>query len=152
MYSKDEKKKQTVDFWNSFGLYMKKHNKDFGKIRWVNYRTNVKDIYVRLNITNKNATFAIELQHKDDGIRELIFEQFKALKKPISTNVDGNLLWNDVGFNDTNQPISSITETLNNVSIYNKEDWQQVFFFFEKRIIGFHTFWIEFSELFKELE
>jgi len=152
MYSKDEKKKYTTDFWNSFGLYMKKYNTDFGRIKWVNYRTNVKDIYFRLDITNKKATVALELQHKDDGIRELMFDQFKELKVVLEDNVNGNLVWKEVDFNNFNQPISSISEELNNVSIYNRDDWQTTFHFFEKRIVGLHTFWVEFQEIFKDLE
>ena len=152
MYSKDEKKKYTADFWNSFGLYMKKYNADFGRIKWVNYRTNVKDIYFRLSITNKQASIAIELQHKDDGIRELMFDQFKELKVILEDNVNGELIWNGVTFNRFNQPISSISEELTNVSKYNRDDWQATFQFFEKRIVGFHTFWVEFQEIFKDLE
>lgn len=152
MFTKDEKKKYTTDFWNSFGLYMKKYNRDFGRIKWVNYRTNVKDIYFRLNIDNHKASVSIELQHKDDGIRSLIFEQFKELKIVLEDNVKGDLIWNDVTFNHFNHPISSISEELNDVSIYNRDDWQNVFQFFEKRMVGLHTFWIEFQEIFKDLE
>jgi len=152
MYSKDEKKKYTADFWNSFGFYMKKYNVDFGRIRWVNYRTNVKDIYFRLDVTNKKATFSLELQHKNDGIRELFFEQFKELKVVLEDNIKADLIWEEVAFNSFNQPMSSISEELNNVSIYNRDDWTQIFHFFEKRMIGVHTFWVEFQEIFKDLE
>lgn len=152
MYSKDEKKKYTVDFWNSFGLYMKKYNRDFGRIRWVNYRSNVKDIFFRLNINNKSATFSIEIQHKDEGVREFFFEQFKELKLVLIDNIKEELIWEMATFNQNNQPISSIYSELNNVSIYNKNDWQSIFVFFEKRIVGLHTFWSEFEEIFKDLE
>jgi hypothetical protein len=152
MYSKDEKKKYTADFWNSFGLYMKKYNQDFGRIKWVNYRTNVKDIYFRLDITNKKASVSIELQQKDDGIRELMFDQFKELKVVLEDNVKGDLVWNAVAFNRFNSPICSISEELNNVSIYSRDDWPQVFQFFEKRMLGLHSFWDEFQEIFKDLE
>lgn len=152
MFTKDEKKKYTTDFWNSFGLYMKKYNKDFGRIKWVNYRTNVKDIYFRLNMDNQKASVSIELQHKDDGIRSLIFEQFKELKVVLEDNFNGELSWNEVTFNHFNQPISSISEELQNVSIYNRDDWQKVFQFYELRMVGLHTFWTEFQEIFKDLE
>lgn len=152
MYSKDEKKKYTSDFWNSFGLYMKKYNRDFGRIKWVNYRTNVKDIYFRLNISNKQASVSIELQHNDDGIRELMFDQFKELKVVLEDNFNGDLTWDNETFNSFNQPIISISEQLHNVSIYNRDDWPKTFQFFEKRIVGLHTFWVEFNEIFKDLE
>ncbi|MBL4669280.1 MAG: DUF4268 domain-containing protein [Flavobacteriales bacterium] len=152
MYTKEEKKKYTADFWNSFGLYMKKYNKDYGRIKWVNYRSNVKDLFFRLNITSEKATFSIELQHKDDGIRALFFEQFKELKIVLEGNIKGDLIWEENGFNYFNEPISLISSELDNVSIYNRNDWQQIFYFFEQRMVGLHTFWVEFEEIFKELE
>lgn len=152
MYSKAEKKKCIVDFWNSFGLYMKKYNADFGRVRWVNYRSNVKDIFFRLNIDNKSATFSIEIQHKDEGLRELFFEQFEELKVVLYDNIREDLIWEPTAYNQNNQRISTIYSELNKVSIYNRDDWQSIFQFFEKRMIGLHTFWVEFEEIFKDLE
>lgn len=152
MFTKEEKKNFNTEFWNCFGIYMKKYNKQFGRIRWVNYRSNIKDLYFRLNITDHSAQFSIELQHKDDGIRELFYEQFLELKTVLSDNVRGDLKWKEVTFNQFNHPVSSISEELESVSIYNKEDWQKTFQFFEKRMVGLHEFWLEFHEIFKNLE
>jgi len=152
MYSKAEKKKFILDFWNGFGMHMKKHNADFGRVRWVNYRSNVKDIFFRLNIDNKSATFSIEMQHKDEGLRELFFEQFKELKAVLEDNIREELIWEAKAYNQNNQPISGIFSDLNKVSIYNEKDWPSIFIFFEKRMIGLHTFWVEFEEIFKDLE
>ena len=44
------------------------------KIKWINYPTKVKHIYVRLYADHKIAKVMIELQHKDEEIRGL-FEQ-----------------------------------------------------------------------------
>ncbi|MCO6500279.1 MAG: DUF4268 domain-containing protein [Vicingus serpentipes] len=152
MYTKEEKKNINTEFWNSFGVYMKKHNKQYGRIRWVNYRTNIKDLYFRLNITQQKAVFSIELQHSDDGIRELFYEQFVELKTVLNASVGKELIWEDIKFNQFNHPVSCIYQELPNVSIYNKEDWQTAFQFFEKRMVGLHDFWIEFGEIFKQLE
>ena len=152
MYTREEKKNNTAQFWNSFGLYMKKYNQRYGRVRWVNYRSNVKDIYFRLSITDKGAKFAIELQHKDDGIRELFYEQFKALKTVLHQAVGDDLEWKERLFNQHEQAISSIYLELKDVSIYNRDDWQKIFQFFEKKMTGLHDFWEEFGEVFKELE
>ena len=93
MYSKEETKKLKRDFWTSFGVYMKKHNVRLGKkINWVNYNTKIKDIYFRLNVTNKKATFYIEIQHKDLDIREIYYEQFTELKKVLESNFNPHLI------------------------------------------------------------
>ena len=152
MFTKEEKKNYNTEFWNSFGIYMKKYNKQFGRVSWVNYRSNIKDLYFRLSINEKSASFAIELQHKDDGIRELFYEQFLELKGVLESHVGADLIWKEVTFNEFNQPISKIYVPFENVSLYRKEDWQKAFQFFEKRIVGLHKFWIEFNEIFKNLE
>ena len=130
MYSKSEKKKYILDFWNGFGLHMKKYNADFGRVRWVNYRSNVKDIFFRLNVDNKAATFSIEMQHKDEGLRELFFEQFNELKIVLAYNIQEELIWEKKAFNQNNQAISGLFSDLNNVSIYNEKDLPSIFLFF----------------------
>ena len=152
MYTKEEKKNFKTEFWNCYGVYMKKHNEKYGRVRWVNYRTNSKNLYFRLNITEEKAFFAIELQHKDDGIRELFYAQFLELKTVLNDHIGEELKWEEVTFNQFNQPVSSIGSELPNVSIYNKEDWQKTFQFFEKRMVGLHEFWTEFQDIFKQLE
>lgn len=152
MYTKEEKRTFKTEFWNSFGIYMKKYNKEYGRVRWVNYRTNIKDIYFRLDLNEKKATFAIELQHNNDGIRELYYEQFLELKTVLSSNIGEKLIWKEVEFNQFNHPMSTIYAELPDVSIYNKNNWQEVFQFFEKRMVGLHGFWVEFKEIFKQLD
>ena len=88
----------------------------------------------------------------DDGIRALFYEQFIELKTMLNNHVDNQLIWEDVTFNKFQQPISRMYIELPNVSIYNKDDWQSIFQFFEKRMTGLHEFWEEFSEIFKNLE
>ena len=112
----------------------------------------LKIFFFRLNIDNKGAKFSIEMQHKDEGLRELFFEQFKALKVVLDDNIREELIWEEKVFNQNNQPISGIFSDLNKVSIYNEKDWTSIFQFFEKRMIGLHTFWVEFEEVFKDLE
>ena len=152
MFSKDEKKQFNSDFWNSFGLYMKKYNQRLGRVRWVNYRSNVKDIFFRLSMTPKEAIFSIEIQHKDDDIRELFYEQFLQLKTVLESNIGNDLVWEQVSFNQYDSPVSRITVQLSDISIYNKNDWQKTFQFYEKRMVGLHEFWEEFKEVFKQLE
>ncbi|PCJ00187.1 MAG: hypothetical protein COB15_03375 [Flavobacteriales bacterium] len=152
MFSKDEKKQFNSDFWNSFGLYMKKYNNRYGRLRWVNYRSNVKDIFFRLSMTPKEAIFSIEIQHNDDDIRELFYEQFLQLKTVLESSIGNDVVWEQVSFNQYDSPVSKISVHISDVSIYNKDDWKKTFQFYEKRMVGLHEFWEEFKEVFKQLE
>lgn len=152
MFTKEEKKAIKTEFWTSFGVFMRKHNKEFGKVHWVNYKTKIKDLYFRLEFTPEKACFSIDLQHVDDGIREIFYEQFTELKVLLHDAIGEELIWEEVVFNEFEKPIARIYIEKTNVNLYNKNDWQEVFLFFEKRIVGLHRFWMDFKEIFLQLQ
>lgn len=152
MYSKEEAKTLRKDFWTSFGVYMKKYNKVYHqKIRWVNYNTKCKDIYFRLEATKKKAYFSVDLQHRDEGMRELFYEQFQELQLIIKDAFKYELTWlknYESSFGDS----ARIYTELENVNIFNKDDWSKTFQFLEQNITDAHNFWEDFGEIFKNLE
>lgn len=152
MYSKAESKSLRKEFWTSFGIYMKKYNKLYQtKVNWVNYNTKCKDIYFRLDVTKKTASFSFDLQHRDEGLREIFYEQFTELKAVISDSFECELTW--IPEYETEYGISSkIMTELENVSVFNKNDWHTIFPFLEQNIVSAHDFWNEFSDIFKNLE
>jgi len=152
VYRKEEKRLIKTEFWIAFGVYMKKHNKEFGRVKWVNYKSHVKDIYFRLDFTEKKASFSIELQHRDDEIRELFYDQFKELKTMLTSSVEDDLVWEPLVFNKFDNPISRISCELPKVRLYNKDNWSEVFQFFESNMVGLHRFWTNFGLIFKQLE
>lgn len=153
MYTKEQVKAIKKEFWTAFGIYMKKNNtKVFKKKRWVNYKTGINDLYFRLDFTDKKAFFSIDIQHKDDGIRELYYEQFLEFKKMLNSMFDDKLTWQPVAFDKFNNPKACIFEELQNVSIYNKSDWAETMRFLEERIVTINEFWGEFKEVFKQLD
>lgn len=153
MYSKEEVKLLKTEFWTSFGKFMKKYNTKYvNKVNWVNYNTKVKDVYFRLGIDKKKATFAFEIQHKDAGIRKLFYEQFTELKNLITESFELELYWEEETYNELGFEISRISCFIENVNIYNKDTWKDIFEFFEKNLISAHEFWLDFHEIFKQLE
>ena len=120
MYSKQEVKKTRELFYTSFGKYMVKNKSIHGKrIKWVNYPTHVRHIYVRLFSNSNMAKIYIELQHKDDEIRSLYFEQFKQLKSAFESCV-GSWIWIEYAQNELNQSSSRIEKEIQNVNILIK--------------------------------
>ncbi|MCB9189313.1 MAG: DUF4268 domain-containing protein [Flavobacteriales bacterium] len=153
MFSKEEAKELTKLFWTSFGKFMGKHQSFHGKhIKWVNYKTGVRDMYFRLRADSKKAEVAIEIQHKDDGIRELFYDQFLELKAVFKDMV-GEWTWEKDIYNDQSILISKIyIECDRKVNVYDKNTWKDGFEFFEKNIVPLDEFWSEFCEIFKYLE
>ena len=153
MYSKEYKNEMKKLFYTSFGKYMSK-NKSINdtKIKWLNYKTGVKDIYFRISLETKNALVYIELQHQDDGLRNLFFDQFLELKTVFTNTLGENWEWNRAQENNYGKKCARITTTLKELNLYNKETWAETFQFFEKHLLKIDEFWSEFKEVFKELE
>ena len=97
------------------------------------------------------AKIYIELQHKDDEIRSLYFEQFKQLKSAFE-NCVGSWKWIEYAQNELNQSSSRIEKEIQNVNIFDKNTWSVIFHFFEENLIKFDAFWIDFKDLFKQLD
>ena len=73
MYSKQEASQLRQAFWTAFGQYMLPVPSGEGeKVNWTNYKTGEKDLYFRMNADNKQATIAIELTHKDEGVQAVV--------------------------------------------------------------------------------
>jgi len=152
MFSKEEAKNLTTLFWTSFGKYMKKHTVQFGKgKKWVNYKTGVKAVYFRMRADKRTSSISIDIQHQDEGIRELYYAQFEELKR-VFTDLAGEWTWEKRIYNEYGHPISKIYVEIDGVNIFNKDTWQTSFQFFEKYIVPLDEFWESFNEVIKQLE
>ncbi len=128
---------------------MGKHRSVSGKkVKWANYKTGVNDIYLRLHCDNKKAVISFDIQHRDEGIRELFLEQFMELRGVFHSELGEEWDWDPEAYTETGQPIVRISKTRNGVNIFNKNDWKEIFEFFEPRLVAFDSFWTEFNEIF----
>ncbi|GGH19158.1 hypothetical protein GCM10011418_23330 [Sphingobacterium alkalisoli] len=142
MYSRDETKKAKEQFWTTFGQYMAAvPSSDLERINWVNYKTEVRNIFFRMDATSKEASIMIEMSHPDEGIRQLMFEQFLELKSVFQTILQEDWEWHRVYHDAYGKQISCISVLLEEVSIFKKDDWPALISFFKPRIIALDEFW-----------
>ncbi len=153
MYSKDFKRSNKILFYTSFGKYMR-GSKPLYNInnKWLNYSTNVKPIYIRLNTTHQFAAVNIDIQSRDKEIQTIFYDQFKEIKKPFESILGNDWEWNEDIINEVGTSCSRISKEIANVNIYEKISWPLIFDFFKKNLLGFDQFWTEFNELFKQLD
>ncbi|MFT7615132.1 MAG: hypothetical protein ACI9J3_004121 [Parvicellaceae bacterium] len=153
MYPKEEARELKSLFWTSFGKYMGKHQSaSGGKVKWVNYKTGVNDIYFRLKCDSKHAMISIDIQHRDEGIRTLFLEQFQELQKLLTNSLGEEWEWDQYAYAESGQRIIRYSIIRNGVNLFRKDDWQEIFNFFEPRLVGLDSFWSEFNEVFFALE
>lgn len=153
MFSKKENKEIRVLFFTSFGRYMSNELSSNGeKIQWFNYPTKIKDIHFKLYCDKNYASIFVDIQHKDEDIRELFFDQFKDLKKPFIQYLGTSWSWEKEYKNEIGFSYSRIIRKINNVSIYDKNSWSKIFQFYKSNLLKLDEFWINFNEIFKQLE
>lgn len=152
MFSKAEARALNEQFYTAFGVYMRKHvpQADFG-LKWLNYQTGVKDLYFRVEADKKGGRVSIDLQHPDEGIRALFFEQFQEFRKLLEEYLQVEMIWDEAYELPGGRLISRIYVEKEGLNMYNQDDWREFFEFFEKYLIRIDAFWSDFKPVFEAL-
>lgn len=152
MYSKEEAARLRQQFWINFGQYMKPVPSASGyPVNWINYKTGVKNIFFKMDVDAKKATISIQLSHPDAGIRELVFSQFEEFKLMFRNTVAEEWDWLQHTTDEYGKTLSLIAATLENVNIYNQQQWPELISFFKPRIIALDEFWDNVKPVFEDL-
>ena len=152
MYSRQEASLLRQEFWTAFGQYMLPVQSAEGeKVNWINYKTGEKFISFRMDADHKQALISIEMNHKDEGIRSLHFEQFRQFRKLLESELNETWTWEPAFMNAHGQTISRIYARQEDVSIFQKNDWPKLISFFKPRIIALDAFWSQVKYSFEAL-
>ncbi|WP_400193589.1 DUF4268 domain-containing protein [Hymenobacter sp. B81] len=152
MYSKTEAHHLRQAFWTTFGQYMQPVPSAEGlPTNWINYKTGLRHVYFRLHADGKRARVAIEITHRDAGLRELYYEQFRELR-PMLEDVTGETwTWEPAALDDHGQAIARISQELTPVNLFSRDDWPQLISFFKPRLLALDEFWSTGQYAFDEL-
>jgi hypothetical protein len=144
MFNRQEASILRQQFWTNFGQYMAPVPAAEGlKINWINYKTGIKDLYFKMQADNKSAIISIEITHADIDRQTIFFNQFIQVKNLLQDALKEEWQWALHVQNDNNKTISRMYASLNDVSIFKKEDWPVLISFFKPRIIALDIFWNE---------
>ena len=153
MYDRETVRNTKSLFYTSFGKFMKNECSKSGlRVKWINYQTGIKQLYIRLDADNKNASFCIDIQNKDIDIRELQYAQFVELNKLFTAISDLNWTWSKNFTNENSNQCCRISTEIENFNIYDKANWKIAFDFYKKSLIHFDEFWYDYKELFLQLQ
>jgi len=152
MYSKEEAARLRQQFWISFGQYMKPVPSASGStVNWINYKTGVKNIYFKMDADQKRAYISIQLSHPDTEIRHLIFNQFEEFKLMFANIMGEEWFWEEDFTDALGKTISQISISLEQVSIFNQQQWPELISFFKPRLIALDDFWDHVKPVFENL-
>jgi hypothetical protein len=147
MFSKEELKKINTNFWEGFKLYMKGTKSSNGKrINWLNYPTEVKFIYLRLEADNKGARICFDIQHKHDEIRAIVYEQMTELKVVLEDAIECETIWME-DYSIFDNTISRIQWEIKDLSLYSKNDHVKIYNFLQKTLNEFDLFYQDYKDI-----
>lgn len=151
MYSKQEASILTQQFWTTLGQYLAPILSAEGeKINWVNYKTGEKDIRFVMTANSKIAKIAIQLSHKAAAIQQQYFEKMLQHRKIIQHITGEEWVWQPFITDCYGKIVSEIFITIENVNVYNKQDWPAIISFLKPRMIALDQFWCEFKYAFEK--
>ena len=152
MYSKEEASKLRQQFWITFGKYMKPIPSAEGlPINWVNYKTGIKHLFFRMDVTQKEAILSIDITHPNYETRKQYFEQFQAFKIMFVDAIGEEWLWEQELMNEHGASFSRISKTLSDVNIFNQAHWPALIAFLKPRMIALDQFWVDVKPVFEDI-
>jgi hypothetical protein len=142
MFTREEASRTREEFWTAFGRYMSPvPAADGTKINWINYRTEIKDLYFRMDANQTAAMISIPMEHSDPGIRELYFQQWEEFKSLLHATLQEEWEWQLHARPTEEKVISRVYKQITGVSVFNKDHWPELISFFKPRIIALDLVW-----------
>lgn len=142
MFSKHEAQELKKEFWIAFG-------KSFPR-KWLLYDTKIKDFSFKFNADQKKAEVSLDIEMKDELFRNAYYEKFWSLENMLREEI-GELQKDEFYTLENGKVISRIWVTKENVSIYNKNTWQEIFEFFVEKMEVFERFFYDYEDYIKDI-
>lgn len=138
-------------FFQQFTQHMSSHKiVGGGGKNWDAYKTGIKGLYFRI-LTQPKVTLAIDLQFKDEAIRELVYDQFYELRRLLASEWNEEPLYEKNTVYISGEPLSRISVSFDQVYFYNQEQWPEIMEWLEHKLVGLDSFWDTTGDILKDL-
>ncbi len=141
MFSKEESKLLRQEFWTSFG-------KSFPR-KWTLYNTKIKDFSFKFYFDQKSAMVSLDIEDQELENRIKYYEKLESLQSILKEEYLPDVVYMNTYHLDNGKEISRIYVELKNVSIHNKNTWQQTMEFLYENMEKFEVFWREYEDFIK---
>jgi hypothetical protein len=152
MLSKEEQKEKNSIFWGNFKNSMKKNTSSAGRrVNWLSYPTEAKELYLRLHADGKSCALNFDIQCKDDGVREVVWEQMGELKTVLLLEMAEEGDWIENFATPDGRTISRITWQRSDLNYFREDDIPRIYDFLEEKIVAFDRFYQEYKDILIQL-
>ncbi|WP_373056041.1 DUF4268 domain-containing protein [Zunongwangia sp. H14] len=141
MFSREESKKLTQEFWTGFG-------KNFPH-KWILYNTKIKEIQLKFTFTRKMAQVSMDVSSQDELIQAYYFEKMLSLKKILLAEYLPDAIFDEHYELPESKVVSRVYVQLGGVSIHNKNNWEHVQQFFVEKMLKMEAFFTDFEDFIK---
>ena len=142
MFSKVEAQQIRKEFWIAFG-------KSFPR-KWILYHTKIKDFSFKFYADPKKAEVSLDIEMIDEVFRNAYFEKMWSLESILEEEL-GEVFKDEFYLLENGKVISRFWITKANVSIYDKNTWQEIFEFFVEKMEGFERVFYEYEDFIKDV-
>lgn len=139
MFSKEESKKLREEFWISFG-------KSFPR-KWILYNTQIKNLSFKFYFDKKKARVSLEIDEPNLERRIELWEKLVSLKTILKDDFIADVIFEDAYYLPDGKEISCIYLEIENVSIHNKNTWQETMMFLNKKMLRFEAFFEDYKDI-----
>lgn len=144
MFSKEEAILIKKEFWKTFA--------DEFPRKWLLYNTKIKDFSFKFYIDNKKAQVLLDIEHANEDLRKIYYEKIESLKTIILEDYLEDAVFERNYYLENGKLISRIWVQLDNVSVNNKNTWNEIFNFFNEKMSSFELFFYEYEEYINDLD
>ena len=143
MYSREETQKLKREFWVAFAnKYPRK---------WILYDTKIKDFSFKFFVDNKKAQVLIDIEMRDGEKRKAYFEKLESLKSILENEFMKDLVFESKFALESEKIISRIWVEKLNVSVSNRNYWDEIFDFFNEKMNILERFYLEYDDYIKDV-
>lgn len=142
MFTKQEAQQLRTEFWIAFG-------KSFPR-KWLLYDTKVKDFSFKFYADKKKAEVSLDIEMKDELFRNAYYEKIWSLEEMLKEEI-ADFQKDEFYTLENGKVIARIWVTKENVSVLNKNTWQEIFEFFVEKMTGFENFYFEYEDFIKDV-
>ena len=139
MFSREESKKLREDFWTSFG-------KSFPR-KWMLYNTGIKGLSLKFHFDLKSAMVSLDIETLDLESRINLWEKLVSLRSILLDEYLPEAIFEDEIFLKNQKEVSRIYVDIENVSIHNKNTWQETMVFLNKNMSQLEAFFAEYQDI-----
>ena len=144
MYSREENQKLKHEFWVEFAQKYPR--------KWILYDTKIKDFSFKFYVENKKAQVHIDIEMRNTELRMQYFEKLVALKNILEEEFIKDLVFEKNYTLDNGKTISRIWVEKLDISVSNRNHWDEIFDFFYEKMNALELFYFEYDEFIKDIE